>query len=139
MASPSRLATSTIAVAIIDANCGGVSRSGAIERTESRYLISIDGGRIAQAGTLESAAQRLATALRANVPRQDSQSWGLVARCSLRADVALAFGNQAGGGGGSGIGNQCVARIAAEYNRGANNLERALEFAARLIASCCST
>lgn len=123
--------------ATIDANCSGVSRSGAIERDGSRYLISVDGRPTGQAGTLEWAAHRLATALRATLPRWPDESWGVIARCPLRPDVGLAFGNQAGGGGCGGTVNQCVARIAAEYNRGDNNLDRALEFAARLIVGCC--
>jgi hypothetical protein len=127
-----------VVVATIDANTGGVSRAGAISRDGSRYQILIDGTVRGQAGSLDGAANRLAAALRNALPPQQDSNWGVLGSCVFRADVALAFGNRAGGGGDGGFSNACVADVASDYNRGANNLNRALEFAARLIARCCS-
>lgn len=125
-----------VQVATLDANCGGVSRAGVIDREGSRYVIAVDGRRSSGGGSLESAAHRLAAALRQALPPQRDGNWGVVVRCVLRPDVSLVFGNQAGGGGG-GIPNPCVGRIINEYRRGDNDLNRALEFGARLLGSCC--
>lgn len=126
-------------VATIDANCSGRSHQGAIARGDGRFVISIDGRPTAQAGSLESAAG-LASALRQRLPRTARQRFGVAARCVVRADVGIVFGNLSGGGGGGGGRlNRCVGQVIAEYQQGANNLERALEFAARVIGKCCGS
>jgi hypothetical protein len=124
-------------IATIDANCANVSRRGSIARDGSRYIILVDGSAVAQAGSVDSAAHRLAATLRKALPREQDRNWGVAAHCILRTDVGLVFGNQVTGGGGGGMPNQCVAEIITEYRRGEDNLERALEFAARLLARCC--
>jgi hypothetical protein len=127
-----------VEVATMSANSGGVSREGAIERDGTRYVISVAGRRTSGGGSLDLAAHRLASALRNALPRKRDPNWGVAVRCVLRPDVNLVFGNQAGsGGGGGGIPNPCVARIVNEYRGGDDNLDRALEFAARLLAKCC--
>lgn len=126
-------------VATISANSGGTSREGSIERDGSRYTVTVDGHRTSGGGSLDSAAHRLANALRGALPRNRDANWGVVARCVPRPDVSLVFGNQGGGGGGGGIPNPCVVQIINEYGRGDDNLDRALEFAARLLARCCGS
>src|SRR5439155_27118459 len=115
----------------------GTTLSGLISREDRRFILSLNDRRIEQAATLESAAHRLAATLRKALPRQRDNNWGVAARCSLRPDVGLLFGNAQGGGGGGGALNPCVGRIIAEYQHGNDNLDRALEFAARLISNCC--
>lgn len=130
--------TETITVASISANADNASRDGTITREGSRYIVTLSGQRVGQDGSLEGAAHRLANLLRRELGRGSSGAWGVLARCALRADVALAFGNMAGGGnGGTGAPNPCVGRVIAEYGRGPNEFERALQFAARLISDCC--
>lgn len=119
-----------------------MSREGAIERDGTRYIISVDGRRESGGGSLDSAAHRLASALRKALPRKGDPNWGVAVHCVLRPDVNLVFGNQGGGGGGGGGGgvpNPCVARLINEYRGGDDNLDRALAFAARLLAKCCGS
>lgn len=127
-------------VGTIDANSGGVTRSGSIrQERRARYVVLIDGTPLAQASTLDRAAHRLVVALRSRLPRRSS-SWGVEVHCLARADVGLAFGNRRRGGpGGGAIPNACVALVAEDYGKGDDTLGRALEYAARLLASCCRT
>ena len=81
-----------VQVATMDANCGGVSRAGVIDREGSRYVIAVDGRRSSGGWSLESAAHRLAAALRQALPPQRDGNWGVVVRCVLRPDVSLVFG-----------------------------------------------
>jgi hypothetical protein len=131
--------TTRLTVATINANCNGVSHQGAIIRDGNVFIVALDGRPVAQAGSLDSAAHRLAGFLHKALPRQRDEDWGVAVHCLMRPDVALVFGNRGGGGGGGGIPNPCVGRIIAEYGRGENELERALEFAARLLARCCGS
>jgi hypothetical protein len=128
-----------VVVGTIDANSGAVTRRGAIGQVKrSRYVVLVDGMPAAQAPTLDRAAHRLAVALRNNLPHGHA-NWGVEVHCLSRSDVALLFGNRRRGGpGGRVIGNPCVLSVAEDYRHGEDVLGRALEFAARLLASCCS-
>jgi hypothetical protein len=103
------------------------------------FIVALDGRPVAQAGSLDTAAHRLAGFLKRALPRQRDQNWGVAVHCLMQAEVALVFGNCGGSGGGGGIPNPCMGRIIAEYGQGENNLERALEFGARLLARCCGS
>lgn len=131
--------TETIVVARIEANAGGVRLAGEIRREGRGFLYAIAGQPRGQAPTLAAAARRLAAALGAALPRHERGDWGVAATCVMRGDVGLFYGNMAGGGGnGGGAPNPCVLAAQQAYARGENNLARALESAARLLADCCA-
>ena len=122
-------------VATEEANANGVAASGQVRRDGSRYLVVVDGQIVGAAGSLAGAAHRLAEQLRSRLPRPP-RSWGLEVHC-LTTPVGLVYGNRRSGGAGGGPVDGCLARAIVEYRRGEDNLERALESAARLLTNCC--
>ena len=132
------IATETLVVGRIEANAGGVSLEGEIRREGRGYVYAIAGQARGQAPRLGAAAQRLGAALRGDLPRHPQGDWGVAVHCLTRGDVGLLYGNRAGGGrGGGGAPNPCVLAAQRAYARGDNNLARALESAARVLADCC--
>ena len=130
--------TETAVRATMAANAGGVRVEGDVRRDGDRFAVYVRGRQVAQAGSLGGAARRLAEALARDLPRQTRGSWGVEVHCSAVPGIGLLFGNAQSGFGGSGGTHPCVARVAGHYRRGQDNLQRALEFAAKLLAECCA-
>ncbi len=131
--------TDTLTAATVAANSSGVRVDGEIRREGNRFVIYIGGHAIGQASSLGGAAHQLVSAIRRNLPPGNPHgNWGVAVHCLTDASVGLLYGNtQSGFGRGDGAVNHCVARAQLEYRRGDDNLHRALESAAKLLANCC--
>lgn len=124
-------------IAAMAANADSGQQSGEIRREGDHLLVYVGGQAIAGAPSIGNAAHRLVEAIRRDLPRGNPSDWGLEVHCHSTPGVGLLFGNRRRGGGGGGAPNPCVARAQAAYARGDDNLHRALETAARLLADCC--
>ena len=116
------------------ANSEGVQREGVVRREGRRFIALVEGHRVGRAGSIDGVAEQLARELRRQLPRP-AQDWGVSVQCEHGPGVA--FGNLATGGGNGGPSNPCVAQVINRYSAGENNLHRALESAAQLLAKCC--
>jgi hypothetical protein len=123
-------------IASMAANVDGHQQSGEIRREGNRFLVNVGGEAITGAPSIGNAGHRLAEGIRRDLPRGNPRDWGVEVHCHSTPGVGLLFGNRRHGGGG-GVPNPCVARAQAAYARGDDNLHRALETAARLLADCC--
>jgi len=131
--------TQTITVATMSANAAGVLVAGEIRREGRGFVVYVRGGARSRASNLGGAAHQLASALTRELPAGRHSDWGVAVDCLVTVGVGLRYGNARTGfgGGGGGEVNPCVARAQIEYQRGDDNLHRALESAAKLLANCC--
>lgn len=131
--------TETLTVATVAANAGGIRVDGEIRREGSRFVLYVGGRAVGQAGSLGAAAHQLVAAIRHDLPSGNPHgNWGVAVHCLTNGSVGLLYGNaQTGFGGRGGAVNPCVARAQIEYRRGDDNLHRALESSAKLLANCC--
>ena len=130
--------TETALAATISANAGGRRLAGELRRERQRFGIYLNGVLIGRAGSLGAAAHRLKDSLARDLPRHLPGDWGVEAHCATSPGIGLLFGNCQSGHGAGGPAHPCVAEIVNDYRRGDDSLRRALEFAARLLARCCS-
>jgi hypothetical protein len=133
------ITTETLTAATVTANSSGVRVDGEIRREGSRFVIYVRGLAVGQATSVGGAAHQLVNAIRRALPPGNPHgNWGVAVHCLTDASVGLLYGNARSGFGRSGGAvNPCVARAQLEYQRGDDNLHRALESAAKLLASCC--
>lgn len=125
-------------MALIAANASGRQQSGEIRREGNRFIVYVGDNRFARVGSIGSAAHRLVEGISRDLPRGNPTDWGVEVHCHTTPGVGLLFGNRTrGGSGGGGAPNPCVGRAQLAYGRGDNNLLRALQTAAQLLADCC--
>jgi hypothetical protein len=128
-------------VCSMQANSGGTSVSGSVERRNgSLVVVVVNGSPLPRAQRLNEAVREMAQQLRRRLPHGRSSDWGVSANCAS-GSFSFAYCNLAGGGGG-GRGPSsfppCVQRMIVAFPNPQAGLGTALEHAERALTECCT-
>lgn len=129
-----QVTTTAATVATITAAAGGASLDGTITIEGRRYTAWVNAQPIGSAGALQSAAHQLAHALTRDLRRRGGD-WTVSLACPSQPGLNITFTNRPGHG--LPPTNPCLVHALEAYSKGPNTLERALEFAAKILGDCC--